>query len=723
MIKVGSSTREIAAQIRRRQRPRFFGLLPEQAALLGQFFPDVPYLIIQQADEILEHRFDILGSGKTELGKRIDWHTDFKHNHTWPLIHHTRLKLTSPKGGFDVKVPWELSRFHHALRLGQAYLFTLDERYAQEIIDQVSDWIKSNPLEFGINWAGPMDVAIRAINWVWAYYMILESESLTERFLALWLTSFRQHGEYLIKHLEDGWPRTNHLIADLAGLAYLGIMFPEFSEAVQWRSTGLGRLWAEIDRQIYPDGMDYEASIPYHRLVTEMALSVAALCVINNIKLPETTHARLRSMLNVIMTYTQPDGTAPQIGDADDGRLLPLTVHAESARAIQDHRHLLALGSLVLERETQEWAGYVPPTRQGWSIAAESEWQDAFWYFTSDAAARLTDVLISITKRPERVGPDDWVDLYGGIRVRARVLSHRPFSLDDVISSGGFEAGGLYVMRREDFHLTINTGGPGQDGLGGHAHNDALSITLAAYGKTFLIDPGSFVYTSSPDLRNSFRSTSYHNTLQVGESEINRIPDGDLFRLTADATTTVHRWVSQPAYDLFEASHDGYARLKPGIVHRRRIWFDKLARLWILNDRLDLASSPVNGNQGSSQKQPVTLSFHFAPMPVRFVEEHNAIRTDNPNGVNLILMPLRPFPLKAVREEGWYSPRYGIREQAPVAKFVGRVKLPVDLVVLLYPHQTTADFKVVEAAGQAALLNFKRALSPSNRLSSLKASK
>jgi hypothetical protein len=111
----------------------------------------------------------------------------------------------------------------------------------------------------------------------------------------------------------------------------------------------------------------------------------------------------------------------------------------------------------------------------------------------------------------------------------------------------------------------------------------------------------------------------------------------------------------------------------------------------------------------------VTLWFHFAPMPVHLDPVNNAIRTEDASGANLILLPLGEFQLKADVEDGWHAPRYGIREKAPVAKFAGRVKLPVDLVMLLYPHQTKTDFKVVRAAGRTALENFKKALSPSTR--------
>ncbi len=708
-LEIGGSIEEIARGFRRRKRPRFFSLAGEHALMIAQFFPEAADLAIEEADRVMAHRFDLLGSGEVHLGDAIDWHLDFQSGHRWPVEHHTRLALTSPGGRFDVKIPWELSRFHHGIRLGQAYLYTQDERYAAELVAQISHWITSNPYEFGVNWAGPMDVAIRAVNWIWAIYAIFESDALSEPFLAVWLASLKQHGEYLAQHLEDGWPRTNHLIANLAGLAYLGILFPEFKEAARWKEIALTRLTQEMDRQIYADGVDYEASVSYHRLVTEMVLSVAALALINGIALPEPTIARLRAMLDVIMAYTQPDGLAPQIGDADDGRLHPLTVHRDPVRTARDHRHLLALGSLVLERESPEWAGYIDPLATGWSVTAGHEWQDAFWCFPVDAAARYTDLVLHTTTRPEGVEMDSWVEVLPGMRVRARALARRALRVADIANSRGFEAGGWYIMRHQDLYMAIDAGEVGQQGAGGHAHNDTLSLTVCAYSQQFLVDPGSYLYTSNPEMRNLFRSTAYHNTLQIGDEEINGFPEnGELFRLKADAHVTVHRWISQPAYDLLDASHDGYSRLHPSVIHHRQIWFDKIARLWILHDNVSLSKAHHPNPADSLSEVQINLHFHFAPLPVRIDRGNNAAVCEGSAGAGLLVMPLGEFPLRASLEDAWHSPRYGVRQRSPVVKFTGRVRLPADLVLILYPHQAAPDFQVVRAAGRNALTNFRR---------------
>ena len=92
--------------------------------------------------------------------------------------------------------------------------------------------------------------------------------------------------------------------------------------------------------QVRRDGCDHEASIPYHRLVCELFVcgtqAADALCPNT---LSRDYRERLERMLGFVSDYTRPDGLAPQIGDADDGRFLPLGDYGADPR---DHRHLHA---------------------------------------------------------------------------------------------------------------------------------------------------------------------------------------------------------------------------------------------------------------------------------------------------------------------------------------------------------------------------------------------
>lgn len=50
-------------------------------------------------------------------------------------------------------------------------------------------------------------------------------------------------------------------------------------------------------------------------------------------------------------------------------------------------------------------------------------------------------------------------------------------------------------------------------------------------GKEIFIDPGTYVYNSNYEMRNKFRSTCMHNTVQIENEEQNLIDFDNLFAL------------------------------------------------------------------------------------------------------------------------------------------------------------------------------------------------
>ena len=93
----------------------------------------------------------------------IDWHRDYKSGYKWDdQLLYLEVPL-SPIESADIKVPREMSRFQH---IGEMF-FTHNDLAATEFLLQIIDWITSNPIRRGVNWACTMDVAIRAVNWIW----------------------------------------------------------------------------------------------------------------------------------------------------------------------------------------------------------------------------------------------------------------------------------------------------------------------------------------------------------------------------------------------------------------------------------------------------------------------------------------------------------------------------------------------------------------------------
>jgi hypothetical protein len=294
--------------------------------------------LLERAERILAHRFDLLGSGPTDLGPDIDWQRDFKSGRRWPDVHISRVPIVLADGS-DIKVPWELSRCQHMPLLSAAYRLSGDARFLDELGAQLSSFMDANPVEFGVAWSCTMDVAIRAANWTAALCMAMPGAERAP-WLEPALAGLLLHCRFIRGHLEGGEVRGNHYLSDVVGLLIACAPFSTGTEGRTWATWATRELEREMTHQVRRDGCDHEASIPYHRLVTELFLcgthAADALC-------PETLsdgyRERLKRMLEFVSDYTRPDGLAPQIGDADDGRFLPLEDYGSDPR---DHRHLYA---------------------------------------------------------------------------------------------------------------------------------------------------------------------------------------------------------------------------------------------------------------------------------------------------------------------------------------------------------------------------------------------
>lgn len=582
---------------------------------------------ISAADRICEHVFDLLGSGPVHLGPEIDWHRDFKSGYRWdPKTFYVDVSYGHAPG-VDIKVPWELSRGQHLPVLGQAYLLTGDERYAQEAAAQIRRWLAANPPQFGVNWACPMDVGIRVVNWLWAAGLLADSSAADAEFFEELLAGLIAHGRHLMGNLEVGPDgiTSNHYLANVVGLLYLGLCMPELREAERWHSFATAALIEEMERQVSPDGADYESSIPYHRLVTEMFISAALLCRDHGVGLPSTFAERLGRMLDFVRGYTKPNGLAPQVGDADDGRLHVL--HGYGTSDFRDHRHLLALGALLFERDD-------------WWVMAGPAWPEALWF--------------------------------GG--ARSGRWSRPPEGTTPAPATTAFPHAGLYIMRDQDDYVLFNCSPVGTRGIGNHKHNDLLSIEVHLGGEDILIDPGSYLYTPDPEARNAFRSTLAHATAMIDGVEQNRFMRGTLFALHVDARPRVLTWETAPAYDRIMAEHDGYRRLADPVVHRRTVTFQRGA------GRIDIIDEFVHP-QGGRGSHDLTWTFPFtAGCSIEPVSNGWVVRTTRQH-VHLTMPFSEPkgdiIPVAVEIAEGWVSPRYGVREKAPVVRWRWQGGIPL----------------------------------------------
>lgn len=452
--------------------------------------------------------------------------------------------------------------------------FDAPERYVREFRNQVMDFISTNPPRWGVNWACAMDVAIRVANWLVAYDFFTSFGAwFDEEFEEVFSRSIYEHGRHIVDNLE--WSsefRSNHYLSNITGLLFVSVYLPCNRETNAWLAFSVQELLKEVKMQFYEDGGNFEASTSYHRLSAELVIYATALILglseekrqslqdydHNVIKgTPELAPAplpfyplpnskdespfsvwyflRLERMAEFTMCITKPDGHIPQIGDNDSGRFLKLfpvykkmTVEEAKARYLNlreygelpdddvywmeevlIHRHLVAaINGLFARADFDAFAGD-DAKLEGRVIKMLSRGIRIITVQTEDEKKAAQNIQVG--------NLSDWQQCEDRLKeyTMSSIITH--FTADgsdlrDGLETIAYPNFGLYLFRSRRLYLAIHCGPIGQNGNGGHAHNDQLSIELEIDGRIIIIDPGTYIYTPIPSQRNTYRSVKAHFT-------------------------------------------------------------------------------------------------------------------------------------------------------------------------------------------------------------------
>src|SRR5258708_1122952 len=500
-------------------------------------------LIVAFADEIQAGRYPFLGYGTVALGTRPKWNLDFVSGREWPYVR-SECRDCIRHDGSDVKVPFELSRLQFLPILGKAHVLTGDESYRVAAKELLTHWIQSNPVPLGVNWTIAMEAALRAMSICFLLNLRSPLRPEEQPWLATVTRSLAQHLCYTEANIEfSHLLASNHYLSDIVGLYCLSLFLDGDGMAARRRKYRQ-RIEAEMTKQVYEDGGDYEASTGYQVLVTQ--LFTTALVLMRSESSAPVTPAfvtRLRMMFQFLNTVASTSGELPHVGDCDDGRteLLIDDLGQRIHRPIAERNslkvsHLLGLGQRLF------------------GIGARPG-DDAAWYGLTDA-----------TQVPQ---PQPQIDL--GSTSPSKVL---PKS-------------GIGILQHGSAELLFFAIPNGIFGKGSHTHNDKLSFVLRVHGQEVFCDSGTGCYTRDLAVRNRFRSTAAHNTLLIDGTEQNRInasPRGTFILGDDAAVSPLQARRDEPVYSL-RASHTGYLSL--GVTHTRSIRAAHGEQAFIIEDQLD----------------------------------------------------------------------------------------------------------------------------------------
>ena len=463
----------------------------------------------------------------------IDWQRDFRSGYRWGNNQrYTELGIGVVRG-VDIKLPWELSRMQHLPRLALAAVlakagdrrFRDCETYVREVRNQILDFIALNPPRYGACWGCPMDIGIRAANWVLTLSLLkgakldIDGAALREMGGSLYA-----HAHHIATHLE--WSesgRSNHYLSDLVGLAFSAAALPDAPESSTWLEFAASELLHETDAQFLADGGNYEGSTNYHRLSAELVLYGLALflglppqrlsgcdpVVVASLRPPFRPLSsfdrrayqlapKLAAIADFAVAVRRPDGRIVQIGDTDSGRLFKLEPKLDRETGEEEQ--------LAIDETIDGYAALLGRDAHSPSVAA------------AVVASLCRGKTLSETT-PARSNPYEPSEQLAAVEKMIDDLPEEQRCLKTVavrapesssLSLALFPDFGLFILRGEQFFLSFRCAPHSQsEAPSGHTHDDNLSIEL--FDRDLIIaDPGTYVYTPLPKWRNRYRAIEAH---------------------------------------------------------------------------------------------------------------------------------------------------------------------------------------------------------------------
>ncbi len=208
---------------------------------------------------------------------------------------------------------FNLHYFEWGIALAARWRETGDSRYIDRYKEFICSWMRACLYPEGDAWH-PYTISLRLVNWLIAVDLFggaLEEDGAF--FLEMRESMYHQY-RHLLSNQETHL-RANHWWENLKTLAIMSAAFGESDV----QTKVLRRLEGQLDEQILLDGVHFERSLMYHKLVLEGMLRVCAASRQLGFALPSSFTSKVKSMLDAMASLERGMGKTPFFNDSADG--------------------------------------------------------------------------------------------------------------------------------------------------------------------------------------------------------------------------------------------------------------------------------------------------------------------------------------------------------------------------------------------------------------------
>jgi hypothetical protein len=475
----------------------------------------------RDVEAILRGHWTAFGHLDLKVDDPPKWHCDYLAGRDLATTQSAfRLDHRNLPGGADIKLIWELSRWHQLVRLAMAAHVLDDERAAEKGLLWLEDWIKHNPPFRGWNWTNALESGLRLIQFTWIDALLTgkaETWGFDAELETLRHEVLPPHAWFTWRHQSFGSSANNHLLGELAGLIVATARWPALA---QWGASldALQPRWEhEVLAQFAPDGGNQEQALNYHLFSWQFGWQARAALTAAGRTIPPEVDERLRRAAQFFLDVQVPEDPW-DYGDSDQAYVLP--VFADETRSVGEWHEWLR----VPERSAaiEYWLG---DSRRA---AGLDRWRDspAAPSASNEVTPRSVGTRSTASPSAQAGSGTEWnPSLPGGAVhgvVQGSSLVH-PSHLSLAAANGQpgksaaasawrcYEHSGYALYRQNDLILRWDLSPLGYLKTAAHGHLDALHLSVWVRGVAMVIDPGTGCYYADKRRRAWLASRAAHN--------------------------------------------------------------------------------------------------------------------------------------------------------------------------------------------------------------------
>ncbi|MCZ6703266.1 MAG: alginate lyase family protein, partial [Ignavibacteria bacterium] len=317
----------------------------------------------------------------------------------------------------------------------------------------------------------------------------------------------------------------NHGISESVGLWTIGLLFPEFKNAKNWKKKGKAYLEKLADQLIYRDGTFVQHSVNYHRLMLHDYIWAIRLGQLNGESFSDKLTNKIQNAAEFLYRIQNSEnGYVPNYGKNDGALILPLdNCNYRDYRPVIQSAYYLTTGFRCYESGPAD--------------------ESLFWLFGSEA-------LKTAVKPPKQT---------------------------NLIA----EDGGYYTIRTDKSFIFTR--------CASYKHrpsdSDMLHVDLWWKGINIALDPGTYSYNAPNFWKDGLAGTAFHNSVTVDNLDQMDKISSFLWLPWLKSKLLTSKISKSKLVEYWEGHHKGYCRIKSPVIHSRgiiRIGDEH----WIILDRL-----------------------------------------------------------------------------------------------------------------------------------------